>query len=579
MRDPVRTTAGWLAGRMVLLVLIVAALVVHDVYRDESSELAARVKGIVPDASLLDRLTAGRSELESYARARAEDTNRRLRVAGSQSSANIGRRIAEIRTEIAQRSKLRRNATQRAVALLTGAGFEEDLRNEVEIELLTAELAALQRLEEEIDELRRNLGDSVRSFEAARRGILRDYRAYLDRKAEADHYEATHGPWVRLPLTGERTRHLELRREEAQRLAASRRAAEAYWRAKRRLEVVRASRRPDSVVVESVQSAALQPLDDLITARQATLASVGREVEKIKASVKTGLATALAILVGVTLLPVGIKAFWYYVVAPAASRRSPIRLLRRVSGTSGATPVAPGEPPARTKLSAVSQEVTIGDQEELLVHPDFLQSSSDRGRADTRWLLDWTLPFTSIAARMVALTRLRTSTTDSFVVSSKTDPLAEVAVIALPQDGALVLQPRYLVGVVQRVDRPVAIRRRWQFNLTALITLQFRYLLFHGPGTLIVQGCRGVRVEPAGHGRSIDQNATIGFSANLDYSPRRSETFGAYLMGMRGLFNDNFAGGPGIYLYEEMPYRGRRSGMTGRGLEGLTDAVLKVFGI
>jgi hypothetical protein len=132
---------------------------------------------------------------------------------------------------------------------------------------------------------------------------------------------------------------------------------------------------------------------------------------------------------------------------------------------------------------------------------------------------------------------------------------------------------------VQRIDRPVLITSRWSFGLTAWITLQFRYLLFHGPGKLIVSGCRGIRQESAGTGRSVDQTATIGFSANLDYVPRRSATFGAYALGINGLFDDGFAGGPGIYVYEEMPYYGKRSGLTGRGLEGVTDLLFRAFGL
>jgi uncharacterized protein (AIM24 family) len=213
------------------------------------------------------------------------------------------------------------------------------------------------------------------------------------------------------------------------------------------------------------------------------------------------------------------------------------------------------------------------------VHPDFLQSSTNRGRKDTRWLLSWAYPFTSIAAGMVVLTRIRATAGEPIVVSSTTDPFSEVGVIPLPEHASLVLQPRSLVGVVQPIGRPIRIRRRWSFGLSALITLQFRYLIFDGPGQLLVQGRRGIRIERAGRGRSIDQRATLGFSPNLDYSPRRSETFGAYMMGMRGLFNDNFSGGPGFYVYEEMPNFGRTSGITGRGLEGLTDALLKVLGI
>ena len=230
-------------------------------------------------------------------------------------------------------------------------------------------------------------------------------------------------------------------------------------------------------------------------------------------------------------------------------------------------------------MSAVSQEIVLKAREELLVHPEYLQSSADQGRKQTQWLLNWKFWLTSIAAQMVALDRIRDADGETFVISSKNDAFAEVGVIDLPEGSAFVLQPRNLVGVVQSIDRPIKISRKWNWSLMAFITLQFRYLIFDGPGKLLVQGCRGVRVEQAGSGRSIDQAATFGFSANLDYSPRRSETFGAYLLGTRSLFNDRFSGGPGVYVYEEMPYFGRRSGLTGRGFEGLTDGVLKVFGI
>ena len=112
------------------------------------------------------------------------------------------------------------------------------------------------------------------------------------------------------------------------------------------------------------------------------------------------------------------------------------------------------------------------------------------------------------------------------------------------------------------------------------------------------QGCRGVRIERADGGRAINQAATIGFSANLPYATRRCETFAAYLFGQQELLNDQFGSAPseghgsdptgstdarpqtaGFYVYEEMPHAGKKTGITGRGLEGLTDSVLKVFGV
>ena len=126
------------------------------------------------------------------------------------------------------------------------------------------------------------------------------------------------------------------------------------------------------------------------------------------------------------------------------------------------------------------------------------------------------------------------------------------------------------------------ITRHWRLgSLHAWLTLQLRYLVFHGPCRLVLKGCRGVRAEAPQpmQPRSINQAATLGFSANLDYRTTRTETFVSYLLGREALLNDLFAGAPGRFVYEEMPGGARRAGVTGRGLAGLSDAVLRIFGI
>lgn len=296
--------------------------------------------------------------------------------------------------------------------------------------------------------------------------------------------------------------------------------------------------------------------------------------QRLLSAAKAALPTALWILAGLMLAPILIKAFLYFVLAPLAARLPPIRILpdgeaRDIS--------APGS-------SAVSLPLDVRSGEEILVHADFLQSSSQPARKETQWFLNPHLPFTSIASGMFVLTRIRPEAEGDtrVVVSSQNDAFGEVGAIGIPERAAMVVQPRSLAGVVKRVGSPVSITRHWRLgSLHAWLTLQLRYLAFHGPCTLVLKGCRGVRAErpDPDRPRLINQAATLGFSANLDYRNTRCETFVSYLRGKEALFNDLFAGGPGVFLYEEMPAAGRRGGIVGRGLEGVLDALLKAFGI
>lgn len=292
--------------------------------------------------------------------------------------------------------------------------------------------------------------------------------------------------------------------------------------------------------------------------------------EKLLKPIEEVASTAFLILFSIIVTPFAIKALFYFVLAPLASRRPPICLLPT---TSGGLVLEAG-------CSSVSQTISLDEAHELLIHPEFLQSSSIQGEKDTRWLLDWQYPLTSLASNMVALTRIRTNEPATFVLSATDDPFSEIGILSIPQGAALVMQPHNLVGVIQPRGTVVRITSEWRLkSLHAWLTLQLRYLAFHGPVDLIVQGCRGVRIERADSGRSINQAATIGFSANLSYATRRCETFGAYVLGKQELLNDTFRGESGFYVYEEMPHFGKKTGLTARGIEGFTDSLLKILGI
>jgi uncharacterized protein (AIM24 family) len=580
MMNPVRTSAGWLAGRLGLFLLILAALVVIDASSRQPRLFTDPLDRLLPDRQYVERLEAGREDLGRFAAAQLDLANDRLRAAGALTDAGLDARIEALDRDIAAAESSRRTAVEKTLALLNGSDFTADFRNEIDIRLLAAERDALVRLRDSAATARLNARAADEAVQRTRRATLDAWDAYRAKRDEYRAYVADNPAASRLPFTNESRRAGQLL-EDANRLAREYNAAgEAFFGARDRQAAAQALQAAEIQLLTPVHEGALEALDQLIATRRIALETAQQQARQLQESVRRTFLQALGILVAVTLAPIGIKAFWFWWIAPLIERRPPIRLL------AGGAPVDPPLPAAlvpdatsRRKVSAVSQEVTLGDGDELLVHPDYLQSAAYKGRKDTRWLLDWRLPFTSVAAGMVALTRIRNAGGETFVVSSKNDPFAEVGALPLAASESLVLQPRNLVGIVQPVDRPIRIVRRWRFGWSAWITFQFRYLIFQGPGTLLVQGCRGVRLEPSGSGRSIDQTATMGFSAALDYRPRRTETFGAYLLGVNGLFNDSFAGGPGYCVYEEMPYAGRRAGLTGRGFEGLTDAALKVFGI
>jgi cell division protein FtsL len=298
-----------------------------------------------------------------------------------------------------------------------------------------------------------------------------------------------------------------------------------------------------------------------------------RFLRTFKNIVDSSVLPALYLVIGITLTPLIIKILLYYGAARLVELCRPVRLEASSSG-----PVPTFTP------SSVSVNCSVGPDEEILVLPDFLQSSSRKAKKATQWLLNARLPFTSLASGLTMLTRIRPTGDDEMnvVVSSQREVLVEVGAVHIPEGASMVIQPRALVGVVKHKNRPVQISRKWRlFSIQAWLTLQLRLLVFKGPCTVVLKGSRGVKVEEPHktNPRIINQASTIGFSANLGMKNTRCETFLSYLRGKEDLFNDMFEGENGVFVYEELPLGGRKGGVTGRGIEGVVDALLKVMGI
>lgn len=441
-------------------------------------------------------------------------------------------------------------------------------------ELLVQELAYLQQLRAHLVALD-NHALAVRERER----LLERHRAGYARLMEKRKEQSRLGwidarrmqyPWARSPALDRLAHDIAALTAENARAAAAYRAQDA---ALRRMPAAQGLR--NFALDRQGLDRVLLPLEKQLA--EARLAVSRDPLARLAAPLLRALPLACAILFLCLAGRAAIRAFFYFVLAPLATRAAPVRL----------DPAAPragqgGAHGAAVELlspSAVSQAITLAPHEELLVLPHYLQSVPVAATKTTRWLIRgrW---WASLASGMALLTSVRTRNPDDPVVlSSSDDGLSEIAVVRIPAGRALAIHPRALVGLVADTRTPPGIGWHWRLNtLHAWLTLQLRFFVLRGPLTLALQGKRGVRVQPARGMHASRQSATLGFSTDVAYSTVRSAPFLPYLRGQNALLNDRFEGSDGIYLYDETPQADRKAGRVGRGLEGLTDALLKLVG-
>ena len=296
-------------------------------------------------------------------------------------------------------------------------------------------------------------------------------------------------------------------------------------------------------------------------------------VKQLKEATIEILPIAISVLLSLIFIPILLKIVLYFGIAPLASALPAIRLL--------AEPSNPQLPTINTgHISSHSLKIDLAPTQELLLHPDYLQSFSQNAQKSTQWFLNPSIPLTSWAAGLVTLVRLRGEQSETIQLASMYHAFEELVIIDIPQGASMVCKPRGLVGVIKSREQPVHISKHWRLlSLHGWLTLQLRYLVFHGACQLIIKGSGGVVIEQATQPRLIQQNATLGFSSHVAYSNYRCETFISYYLGKDALFNDRFSGASGIYFYEQSPHHQTPQNHQSQKMGGVWDAVLKVFGI
>ncbi len=566
----IKRLLGWLTSKAVLYVALFLAIVagtfvvpwVKTQWQDPGRKLALAEtlerKVVVPLREERDAGQARLAKAGSDARTKSLD--------------ELTAAIAEAERLRAASIKARRSATDKAISLATGKSdaLVEDGKRELEIQYLTAEIAGLTSARDRIrkGDLLASLPADVAAARARAdqaRAACRDARLAFERSEARWQVRATfklYDQQARRALKGRMDSACDRSR------AADRQQRDAQQRRDLAERAYRASR--------SWTEATLLPVTSDVEAwvaktRVEANGSWGQKARLFaeRIHMPAALRQAAYALVAIILSPYLIRLFCFFVLAPLAMRRPAVRILSTVDAEAS-IPLA--------ERSATSVGVRLAAGEELLVRSGYLQTTSDAGGKGTQWLLDVRHPITSMVTGLTFLTRVR-GEGEVTTVSAVRDAFAEVTVLTLPDGSACVLQPRALAAVAQPIGQKLRVTGHWRLlSLNAWLTLQLRYLVFHGPARLVLKGGRGVRVERAERGRILGQDQVLGFSTDLAYSVTRNETFWPYFLGREPLLRDRVAAGHGVLIVEEAPMAGRRPGEVRHGIEGLIDAGMKVFG-
>ena len=553
----------WLRRKLLLFIAIVLVLMAGRWIHGEWTRLQSNV-------DQLPKLEAAKQTVDHYQTQVERELRQKLARLSSASAQQLDGEIRAIGDEI---SRLEREKAGMSLLSATSQGtLAEHLRNSaqmaVRIELLRqagGHLAALRNnaLVLADRQLALNMAEQLRQKHEQVYAALRARQTVLARA------EAKAGLLGRIPLTPSYREIERLNTELRALYTENSRAFRDHQAHKTRLARWTLPAAPRGFEFnEQPLLAARAELDGRL--HQARVAVAKSPFSRAYASALPVLPYAMAVLIGWWLVPAAIRTVFFYGLAPLAARR-PAIVMSNVPAVSKSAPAM---------ASAVSLKIALRPGDEMLIRPDYCQSQPAGITLTTQLLFDWRRPLTSMAAQLCMLNRFRSSQDTHIVVSATGDAFDEVAVLEIAAGESLVLQPRALVGMVCKAGQRPRIRSHWRLGtLHAWLTLQLRYLVFEGQATLIIKGCRGVRLEPALQGRMIHQTATIGFSTNASYATVRADPFIAYLRGRQPLFFDSFTGRDAYYLYEEVP-RGAGAGTRASNpVEALFDAGLKAFGI
>lgn len=273
------------------------------------------------------------------------------------------------------------------------------------------------------------------------------------------------------------------------------------------------------------------------------------------------------IVFAVVFVPGLWKAFWFYLVAPIASKAAPIQI-----GASTASHLIVSEPKSvqEVELIAGSAVCTRGDW--VNAYP------SESVKKETRLLWSWQAPLVSYASGLRELTewRITGETSQVLKLCSGSDPNLKIAKVEFATESALVVRPSSIVAI----SGDLKIATRWKLSsIHSWISGRLRHVIISGQGSLYLSGYGDVKAETLQDKQRMSDSLLIAHDQRAPFRTVRTETFWPFLRGKTSLYDLQFED-QSLVIYQAA-VRGVADGKqpAHERLQGWIDLLLKPLGL
>ena len=234
---------------------------------------------------------------------------------------------------------------------------------------------------------------------------------------------------------------------------------------------------------------------------------------------------SIYIFILLLLFPLLRSLIMYYLVAPMIEKVTPIKATKKKENTENIS--------IETQKAILN--VRLKNNECLYLRGDWIGERVSV-KVKTRFMWKWTAPLVTFAADLFELKECSSNKKDeeSEIIITAPQPDLYIGEICLTDDRAIVIRPRYLIGVSDGIK----IETFWNFKIHNILAGRIRQIILKGKGRIFIYGYQGLQDRTAiQKDHKIESNRMIGYDAHAAYSLCRTETWWHYFRQEAELFD------------------------------------------